>query len=104
MMRKEIGSEFWHGSTKLDGNGIGELMPKGFDTKYVLSGRTALEIIVEDAITNFGISSAYLPGYCCHTMIEPFYEHGIIQRKPGTWKHPACRKPLRNQPALLRSS
>lgn len=77
MRHIEIGSEFWNGCTRLDGNGVGEILPRGFDTRYVLSGRTALDIIVEDAVNNFGVKSAYLPEYCCHTMIEPFVAHGI---------------------------
>ena len=77
MKNKEIGSEFWRGCTKTDGQGVSELIPNGFDAKIVLSGRTALEIIVKDAIKNYGIKSAYLPSYCCHTMIEPFERHGV---------------------------
>jgi len=41
-----------------------------------LSGRTALDHIVELLIGQ-GRKSAYLPSYCCHTMIEPFLTHGM---------------------------
>ena len=41
-----------------------------------LSGRTALEHIVE-LLVRKGAKSAYLPAYCCHTMIEPFLTHGM---------------------------
>ena len=72
----EIGSEFW--SEKTDhGNGITEYLPNGFDTRYTLCGRTALDIIIEDLIQENKIHNVYMPSYCCFTMIEPFKTHGI---------------------------
>lgn len=77
----EIGSEFWincsdnssaHGS-------IWDSWPGNLLT--FLSGRTALSAILDDICL---ISShqhpaiAYLPSYCCHTMIEPFLRHGMM--------------------------
>lgn len=74
---KEIGSEFWEGSTPLDGNGIESIIPNGFDCRYVLSGRTALDIIIRDAIREKDIQKVYLPSFCCHSMIEPFVNNRI---------------------------
>lgn len=74
MMTKEIGSEFWSGCTPMDGNGIRGLLPAGMESYYTLCGRTALELVLRDAMP---IRSAYLPSYCCHTMIEPFAAKGI---------------------------
>lgn len=74
MMKPEIGSEFWCGCTPLDGSGVTALLPAGMDTRYTLCGRTALELLLRDAMP---IGSAYLPSYCCHTMIEPFVAKGI---------------------------
>lgn len=76
-MRNEIGSEFWTGSLPLGGLGAGELIPQNFSTRFVLSGRTALDLIVEDILKTRGAASVYLPSYCCHTMIEPFVSHNI---------------------------
>ena len=73
-MKPEIGSEFWTGCTPLDGNGVAQLLPAGMDTRYTLCGRTALELVIRDATP---VRSAYLPSYCCHTMIEPFVAKGI---------------------------
>lgn len=73
----EIGSEFWTGSTKCGGNGVESVLPLGYDVRYVLSGRTALDIVIDDAQKARNIKKAYLPSYCCHTMIEPFIAHGI---------------------------
>ena len=76
-MRFEIGSEFWEGSTPLDGCGVEKWLPSGMDIIYTLCGRTALELILRDALGGPFIHRAYLPSYCCHTMIEPFIRKGI---------------------------
>ncbi|MBO5837427.1 MAG: hypothetical protein J6Q92_06000 [Oscillospiraceae bacterium] len=73
----EIGSEFWVGCTPLDGTGVAELLPAGMDAHYALCGRTALELLLRDAMQERTIRKAYLPSYCCHTMIEPFVAKGI---------------------------
>ena len=67
---EEIGSEFWKPRKQ---------HIKNEETAY-LCGRTALDIIVRDAIRTYGISSVLLPSYCCHTMIEPFLRNGISIR------------------------
>lgn len=77
MIMNEIGSEFWTGSTKCGGSGVAHLLPAGYDARYVLSGRTALDLIISDAQKTRTIKKAYLPSYCCHTMIEPFVTHAI---------------------------
>ena len=74
MDMREIGSEFWTGCTPLDGGGVAKLLPAGMESHYTLCGRTALELIIRDAMH---VGSAYLPSYCCHTMIEPFVAKGI---------------------------
>ena len=76
-MKPEIGSEFWTGCTPLDGTGVTQLMPAGMDTRYTLCGRTALELVLRDAMAQRQLRKAYLPSYCCHTMIEPFVAKGI---------------------------
>ena len=67
-MLKEIGSEFWN-----DG-------PVKRDRVYLLSGRTALEYIIRDILRHHNVKSVLLPSYCCHTMVEPFFRHGISVR------------------------
>lgn len=73
----EIGSEFWTGCTPLDGAGVAQLLPAGMDSRYTLCGRTALELVLRDAMQTRTVRKAYLPSYCCHTMIEPFVAKGI---------------------------
>lgn len=67
-MFREIGSEFWN-----DG-------PQKRDQVFLLSGRTALEFVIRDMKKRLDVKSALLPSYCCHTMIEPFYRHGVSVR------------------------
>lgn len=76
-MKVEIGSEFWTGSTPLNGSGVASLLPKGMESHYTLCGRTALELVLRDAMQARSVRKAYLPSYCCHTMIEPFSAKGI---------------------------
>ena len=78
---KEIGSEFWTGCTPT--SGVEYTMRPAciyeshqYKVTETLSGRTALEHIVE-ILTGQGKNRAYLPSYCCHTMIEPFLKHGM---------------------------
>ena len=77
-MITEIGSEFWtEDSNNSSLCGIKELLPRGGVSLFTLSGRTALDIIIEDLIWENRIQSVFLPSYCCYTMIEPFVKHGI---------------------------
>lgn len=73
----EIGSEFWTGCTPLNGSGAKPLLPAGMDSHYTLCGRTALELVLRDAMQGRTIRKAYLPSYCCHTMVEPFVAKNI---------------------------
>ena len=81
-MHKELGSEFWTGCTPASSVEYG-LRPQNIYNTYLytetLSGRTALEYIVE-ILCGKGQKMAYLPSYCCHTMIEPFLRHGMKVR------------------------
>ena len=78
---REIGSEFWTGCTPAAREKY-TMRPKTIYRSHLykivetLSGRTALEHIVE-ILVNKGMKTAYLPSYCCHTMIEPFLAHGM---------------------------
>lgn len=80
-MYKEIGSEFWRSDSSVYSN-------KGFlpsdiwpgEKQYFISGRTALYAIVREIKESLGglkSLTAYLPSYCCHTMIKPFHQQGV---------------------------
>ena len=63
---KELGSEFWLNNVKTD-NRI-----------YVLSGRTAIDLIIQEmGACGKSPSSVYMPAYCCDSMILPFWDRGI---------------------------
>ena len=74
---REIGSEFWTNCTNETGFGIESYIPKGFNSFFLLSGRTALDIVVDDICMTNRIKKVYFPSYCCHTMLHPFVEKGI---------------------------
>lgn len=71
-MNREIGSEFWNTPVL---NTKTRVLPK--NTAYFLSGRTALDYIIQDIKAYRNITTVYMPSYCCHTMIEPFKRHNL---------------------------
>ncbi len=73
---KEIGSEFWSGCSSQGQPGCKWSVPQGWQVAETLSGRVALEYVVEMADAA-GAKSVYMPSYCCYTMIEPFQKHGV---------------------------
>lgn len=75
-MKKEIGSEFWTGCSPYGRHGCEWPHTSEWPVKETLSGRVALEYIVEEMVKK-GKTSVYMPSYCCHTMIEPFLKHGV---------------------------
>ncbi len=62
---REIGSEFWTTETQKR------------DIRFFLSGRTALDFIVGDILTESSISAVHMPSLCCHSMVEPFLKNNI---------------------------
>lgn len=67
---REIGSEFWiereHVTLTKNRNGC-----------YVLSGRTAIDLIIQDITKSKPVYKAYLPAWCCDSMVDPFLKRGI---------------------------
>lgn len=80
-MIKEIGSEFWRTDSLVPTDH--RFLPSDDwpgDKQYFVSGRTALYVIIKEikeSLCSFSPLTAYLPSYCCHTMIEPFIRQGI---------------------------
>lgn len=65
---REVGSEFWL-----------EREPENLsqrDGYYVLSGRTAIDIIIQDILKTRKIEKVYMPAWCCDSMVAPFLAHG----------------------------
>ncbi|MEI7668260.1 MAG: hypothetical protein WCI62_04650, partial [Erysipelotrichaceae bacterium] len=45
--------------------------------RYLLSGRTALDHIIQDIKQSTKFKSVYMPSYCCQSMIQPFIDSNI---------------------------
>ncbi|MBQ6857350.1 MAG: hypothetical protein IJO13_09645 [Lachnospiraceae bacterium] len=71
-LRKEIGSEFWDVPQSAEENGF---FPA--DTKWFLSGRSALQSLIAGIRKDASVKSAALPAWCCDSMIKPFEDIGI---------------------------
>lgn len=67
---KEIGSEFWFDFEPKD-------IACNSQETLVLSGRTAIDVIIKDILKTHKIRNVYLPAYCCDSMIDPFIRNGI---------------------------
>ena len=68
--RIEIGSEFW----------FEDDMPQTISNRdgvYFLSGRTAIDIIIQDILKKRNIQNVCMPAWCCDSMIAPFVDRGI---------------------------
>ena len=72
----EIGSEYWEydGELKKDNTRFWNF---GKDTKFVLSGRTAIFYILKNILLEKNVKKAYLPSYNCKSMEIAFIDLGI---------------------------
>ena len=71
---REIGSEFWKEADRVDDRHM-EL--KDGDRALLLSGRGAIEFMIQDMKKEGTFQSILLPLYCCDSMIEPFQRNGV---------------------------
>ena len=72
----ETGSEYWEydGELKKDNTRFWNF---GKDTKFVLSGRTAIFYILKNILLEKNVKKAYLPSYSCKSMEIAFIDLGI---------------------------
>lgn len=47
------------------------------DCLFAGSGRTVIDVVIKDILKRTRIDNAYLPSYCCDSMIRPFLDNGI---------------------------
>ena len=73
----EIGSEFWLESNEKNSSNNKNECQIGKDRKLLLSGRTAIDYILEEILLKRKISKIYFPNYCCQSMIDPFVKKNI---------------------------
>ena len=71
-MIKEIGSEFYQ--EKLTNKNNLDYLNLGEDYKLLMSGRTSIDYVLKNI--NDNIKIAYLPDYCCESIITPFIDNG----------------------------
>lgn len=71
----ELGSEFW----SVPQCETAATLPD-VNMQFVLSGRTALELVARDLIAERNIRSVCLPAYCCDSMLFPFQRAGLELR------------------------
>ncbi|MBO4923235.1 MAG: hypothetical protein J5382_03825 [Bacteroidales bacterium] len=72
-MISEIGSEFWIENEP-------ETLLKEREGFYCLSGRTAIDLILQEILRKRLVKSVAIPAWCCDSMIAPFLAHGIDVR------------------------
>ena len=72
---REFGSEFWEDTsyTISKNNGL-EYFNIGKDIKYLMSGTTAIQYVLENIKDIKKI--VYVPDYCCESMVIPFKDNG----------------------------
>lgn len=69
-MFDEIGSEFWIEREP-------ERLLTERDGVYALSGRTAIDLIIQDIQISHQLRSVYMPAWCCDSMLTPFQSRGV---------------------------
>ena len=69
----EIGSEFWIEKAP-------KILLTERDGVYCLSGRTAIDLILQDILRKKEVKSVAMPAWCCDSMIAPFLVRGIDVR------------------------
>ena len=69
----EIGSEFWI-------ENVPERLLRECDGVYAISGRTAIDLILQDVLKKKPIRSALMPAWCCDSMLAPFLDRNIDVR------------------------
>ena len=65
---REIGSEFWLERETA-------WLSRDRDGTYVLSGRTAIDLIIQEILKTRRIRNVYMPAWCCDSMLAPFLAH-----------------------------
>lgn len=67
---REIGSEFWI-------EGIPDKLIAEREGVYAISGRTAIDLILQDLLKKRPAKRVYMPAWCCDSMLAPFLDWGF---------------------------
>lgn len=78
MTYSEIGSYFWLNQADIPSD-IGHInfLPQISESAFTFSGRTAIEVALRDAMKNKHIKKAYVPSYCCVSMLQSFLDNDV---------------------------
>ncbi len=68
----EIGSEFWDVPVTND-----KYKLFNESVSWFLSGRISLRAIIKDITKNAEVHTVAMPSWCCHSMLEPFWNAGL---------------------------
>ncbi|GAB2538063.1 hypothetical protein [Gracilibacillus alcaliphilus] len=75
----EIGSEFALFESRqqtVEQKSVYEMIKNiGQDSKFLFSGRTAIDYILQDIKVD--VRTVYAPSYCCDSMLQPFIDKGL---------------------------
>lgn len=66
----EIGSEFWIET-------VPDMVLTERDGDYAISGRTAIDLILQEILRKRHVKNVAMPAWCCDSMLAPFLAHGI---------------------------
>src|SRR5699024_1400496 len=77
-MRYEVGShfEFDHNIVEANRERV-EWLPTGDGASFTFSGRSAIELAVNDIMLEQELRTVYMPSYCCKSMVDPFINNNI---------------------------
>ena len=67
---RELGSEFWISDEQL-------VPVSEREGLFVLSGRTAIDLILQDILKHQPVKNVYMPSYCCDSMLAPFLRMNV---------------------------
>ena len=73
----EIGGDFWLEEIEYNNDINKTFFEFGKDNKFVMSGRTAIDVAIQDSLKKRKITNVYFPSYACESMIQPFKDRGI---------------------------
>ena len=73
----EVGGPFWTEDIKYNNNINKDYFKFGKDSIFVLSGRTAIDMAIQDILIEKKIKKVYFPSYCCMSMVDCFVKRNI---------------------------
>jgi len=73
----EVGGDFWKEKFEHRNDINKKLFECGQDSQFVMSGRTAIDVAIQDILKNKQVENVYFPSYSCESMMQPFIDRNI---------------------------